>query len=290
MTRDKQGGSFNSLVRTVGNAPKTCNIGYSRRSNLHENVRIPQNHKSYYNRTNFNKRKNVRFCKLSHIKRHLPICKYYRLGICHGGETGTENGFICKFAHPKLCKKFCEYGHDHKLGCTKSRKCSYYHPKICREAWRFGKCFNTKCPLRHLKTTNQKIDSIAESEIQENVEKTDKNSTKPQEITIDTAYNKLRSESNKTNVKTCLIVENKTIKSDLIDINKKNKPETDLVGSNFDKSEILKRFSKLTEYRDQKSICKPINHNFFEIIRQIYLNSFYSAATLFMQTIIKIRL
>ena len=290
MTRDKQGGSFNSLVGSVRNATKTCNIGYSRRSNLHENVRIPQNHKSYYNRTNFNKCKNVRFCKLSHIKRHLPICKYYRLGICHGGETGAENGFICKFAHPKVCKNFCEHGHNFKLGCNKSRKCKYFHPKICQKAWHFGECFNTKCSFRHLKTTNRRIDSVAKNALHEVVDKTDKNSTKPQANTIDTVYNKIRAESNKTNVKTCLIIENKTNKSDLIDINEKNKPEADLVGSNFDKSEILKRFPKLAEYRDQKSICKPINHNFFEIIRNIYLNSFYSATTLFMQTMIKIRL
>ena len=38
--------------------------------------------------------------------------------------NGLENGVVCKFAHPEFFKNFCEYGDDHKLGCTKSCKCS----------------------------------------------------------------------------------------------------------------------------------------------------------------------
>ena len=90
-------------------------------------------------------------------------------------------------------------------------------------------------------------------------------------------------------MKISTIINNKTNKSDPIDINKNNKPETDLVDFGYNSSEILKRFSKLTDNREQISSCKPENHRFFEIIRQFYLKSFYSAATLFMQPMIKVR-
>ena len=153
VTTDKEGGINNSLVRLVKHGPKTCKIGY-RRSNLPQIVHISQNRKLYYNRTNLNKRKNLKFCKFSQAKRQPRICRYYKLGICNGGESGTDNDFICKFAHPKVCKNFCEYSHDFKLGCSKSRKCKFYHPKIYQKVWHFGECFNTKCSFRHLKTTN----------------------------------------------------------------------------------------------------------------------------------------
>ena len=143
--REEKGGFYKSLNRTV----ETCG-----------NFQRQSNQTFFHNRTSPDRRKNFRFCNFSHVKREQPICRYYKLGICFGGESGTENGFVCKFAHPKLCKNFCEHGHDRKLGCTKSRKCNYYHPKICREAWNFGKCFKTNCSLRHLKSTNRKIDPI----------------------------------------------------------------------------------------------------------------------------------
>ena len=59
----------------------------------------------------------------------------------------------------------------------------------------------------------------------------------------------------------------------MIDIKKNSKPDTD----NYKNSEFLKWVSKLSENRDQIRTCKPENHIFFEIIRQVYLNSFYSA-------------
>ena len=153
-------GSTTLLLDQLKLAPITCKIGY-RRSNLPQTVHISQNRKLYYNRTNLNKRKNAKFCKFSQVNRQPRICRYYKLGICYGGENDTENGFICKFAHPKVCKNFCEHGHEFKLGCNKFRKCKYYQPKICQKAWHFGECFNTKYSFRRLKTTNRKIDSVA---------------------------------------------------------------------------------------------------------------------------------
>ena len=96
----------------------------------------------------------------------------------------------------------------------------------------------------------------------------------------------IRPEINKT-VKVCSIIENITNnKSDLFDIKEKNKPETDIVG--FEYSEILKTFSKLTKTRGWKSINKPQKYNYLELIKQVYLNSFYSATALFMQTMVPI--
>ena len=48
-----------------------------------------------------------------------------------------------------------------------------------------------------------------------------------------------------------------------------SKPETDLVGLIHSISEILRRFSKFTENRDQISTCKRENHTSFEIIKQV---------------------
>ena len=90
-------------------------------------------------------------------------------------------------------------------------------------------------------------------------------------------------------MKISTIIENKTNKSDPIDINKNSKPETDLVEFGSTVLKFKKRFSKLTGNREQISSCKPENYRFFEIIRQFYLKSFYSAASLFMQQMIKIR-
>ena len=98
--------------------------------------------------------------------------------------------FFCKFAHPKLCKNFCD--HDHKLGCTKSCKIRYYHPKICRESWHLDKCFNTKCSLRHQKSTSRKIDSVVKTGMHKAVDKSVKNCTKPSTKIINAVNDEIR--------------------------------------------------------------------------------------------------
>ena len=199
---------------------------YGNKNNYYNYNRNYQHHQQNFNHRNNNlnyakQRKNVVFCNFAQVKRQPPICRYYRLGICYGGESGVENGFVCKFKHPKLCKNFCEYGHDHKLGCAKSRKCNYYHPKICHEAWHLGKCFDTNCSLRHLKSTNRKINSVFKTAIHKAVDKTVKNYTKSPKSTIKAVNDEIRPEINKT-VKVCSMIKNTTNdKADLIDIKEK---------------------------------------------------------------------
>ena len=157
---------------------------------------------------------------------------------------------------------------------------------LCREAWHLSKCFSTKCSLRHLKSTNRKVDSVVKTAIHKCVDKTVENCTKSQKNIINAKNDEIRPKINKT-VKVCSIIQNKTNKSDLIDVKENNKPETDLVGVDIKYSEILKSFSKLTETRDLISINKPQKHKYLEIIKQAYLNFIYFTTVLFMQTMIQ---
>ena len=82
------------LVKTVKSAPTKLTT-----------ISKQFNQLFYRNRTNLNKRKNVAFCNFAQVKRQPPICRYFRFEFCCGGESGVKNGFLCKFAHPKLCKR-----------------------------------------------------------------------------------------------------------------------------------------------------------------------------------------
>ena len=69
---------------------------------------------------------------------------------------------------------------------------------MCRKAWHLGKCLNTKCSLRHLKSRNQKVDSVVKTAIDKPVDKTVKNCTKSQKNIINTINDEIRPEINKT--------------------------------------------------------------------------------------------
>ena len=75
-----------------------------------------------------------------------------------------------------------------------------------------------------------------------------------------------------------------------IDINEKDKPETDIVSVPYAHSDILNRFPKLTKTRNRMSINKPQKHNYLKILKQVYLNHFHSATASFMQTMVKTQL
>ena len=65
------------------------------------------------------------------------VSKFFEKNICWYGKNGTN----CKFRHPKMCKKFSEYGNSTN-GCKKGKGCDYLHPVLCKYALKYGACFN----------------------------------------------------------------------------------------------------------------------------------------------------
>ena len=90
--------------------------------------------------------------KHDHMKN---ICPLYIKRQCPHGLKGNkiENGRKCAKNHPPRCRKYCGFGENRKLGCTKGRECKFFHPKLCRNSVLSHKCMNQDCTFVHLKRT-----------------------------------------------------------------------------------------------------------------------------------------
>ena len=84
-------------------------------------------------------------------QRKVPICFFYRKGICKHGPAGKE----CKFRHPKVCKKLANHGNKGELGCKLGRKCTMFHPMVCRNSQRRNECLLESCRFLHIKGTRR---------------------------------------------------------------------------------------------------------------------------------------
>ena len=56
---------------------------------------------------------------------------------------------MCKFKHPKVCKKYANYGKFSDKGCSSQSRCDKWHPKICYTGVNTGKCLRLDCPFYH---------------------------------------------------------------------------------------------------------------------------------------------
>ena len=76
------------------------------------------------------------------------VRSFYEKGLCKHGRKGE----LCRFSHPKMCKKFLIHGHKKGRGCNK-KECSYHHPPICKSSLQSGTCYKEGCRKRHLANT-----------------------------------------------------------------------------------------------------------------------------------------
>ena len=62
------------------------------------------------------------------------ICKFYKNGHCNK-EEGK-----CRFLHPKICRKFKQFGgvEDNNKGCPSN--CGFFHPNACRSSLKNNTC------------------------------------------------------------------------------------------------------------------------------------------------------
>ena len=90
------------------------------------------------------------------------VCKHYLNRKCRHGRNGTTEveGKACRKLHPKLCKRFCNYGGSKRFGCAKGASCKFYHPPLCKGSEARRECYDKQCSLTHLLHT--KRDRVAE--------------------------------------------------------------------------------------------------------------------------------
>ena len=80
------------------------------------------------------------------------ICSHYKLGKCRHGASGNKvvDNQKCKYAHPKKCRKYCNFG---IYGCD---GCELFHPVMCKNSVRYRECFSENCTLNHLRGTERR--------------------------------------------------------------------------------------------------------------------------------------
>ena len=76
-----------------------------------------------------------------------PICRFYKKGKCKYGISGKSGG-ECSYRHPKICKKYTNYGKFSDQGCNSS-SCDKWHPRICYTGVNTGKCLKKDCRYYH---------------------------------------------------------------------------------------------------------------------------------------------
>ena len=89
----------------------------------------------------------------------LPVCPDYKKTKCPHGIRGNKviHGNKCKFAHPKPCQKYCQYGSRGEYGCKAGSNCPNYHPRLCRYSLSKKRCTNEHCTFVHLKGTARRV-------------------------------------------------------------------------------------------------------------------------------------
>ena len=85
------------------------------------------------------------------------VCKHYLNRKCRHGRNGTNEveGKACPKLHPKLCKRFCNYGSSKRFGCAKGGSCKFYHPPLCKGSEARRECYDKQCSLVHLLHTKR---------------------------------------------------------------------------------------------------------------------------------------
>ena len=73
-----------------------------------------------------------------------PICKFFKNGHCNKDEGK------CRFLHPKICRKFNQFGgkEDNTKGCLGN--CGFFHPNACRSSLKNKTCTYKECRFYHL--------------------------------------------------------------------------------------------------------------------------------------------
>ena len=82
------------------------------------------------------------------------LCKFYRMGRCKHGISGKKDG-VCKYNHPKPCKKLLTNGTNRRWGCTKGENCNLFHPQMCYRSMKERVCLREGCSFMHVKGTNR---------------------------------------------------------------------------------------------------------------------------------------
>ena len=85
------------------------------------------------------------------------ICPLYKKHQCPHGASGKTNvnGSTCPHEHPRMCRKFCQFGKQKKGGCDKGKNCKFFHPILCKHSLRQKQCLNQDCTFTHLKFTRR---------------------------------------------------------------------------------------------------------------------------------------
>ena len=75
------------------------------------------------------------------------ICKFFKNGRCN------KNDDECRFEHPKICRKFNQFGpkEGNNKGCNEI--CGFFHPNACRNSIKDRACSYQECRFYHLKDT-----------------------------------------------------------------------------------------------------------------------------------------
>ena len=80
------------------------------------------------------------------VVRKEVVCTHFKAGKCRhgfGGEKPHGDTPKCRFAHPKVCRKFLNNG-THNGGCSKGDTCRLLHLKMCHYSLKDRKCPNIR--------------------------------------------------------------------------------------------------------------------------------------------------
>ena len=74
-------------------------------------------------------------------KKSDVICKFYQNGRCKFEEAE------CRFKHPRICRKFNQFGP--KIGINKGcgENCTFFHPNACKNSIKDRTCSYLECRL-----------------------------------------------------------------------------------------------------------------------------------------------
>ena len=85
-------------------------------------------------------------------------CKFLQNGNCHFGRSGKrpdQNGKVCAFSHPKVCRK-----HE-MFGKCMNHKCEKLHLRLCREFMNLQTCrYGNNCRFFHPRSLKNLNDGL----------------------------------------------------------------------------------------------------------------------------------
>jgi hypothetical protein len=80
-------------------------------------------------------------------KKSDMICKFYKNGRCNKSDED------CRFLHPKICRKFNQFGPKNGINKGCEEKCGFFHPNACKNSVKYRTCSYQECRFFHLKDT-----------------------------------------------------------------------------------------------------------------------------------------